>query len=136
LTEDKMNKALRTAVTRLLAGNNFKKLTNPTVPRGKTAIPKDPNDQESIGIRLDFDGKITGSDGNTYNKYQMQFNAGKIPSVMKRRRDENGSTHPVLADVLVKQDGTKDDVEASLNAAIDEFIGKGKGDNKDNKEDL
>lgn len=119
MTEDKMNKALQNALTRALANNNWKKFTNPTVALGRTAFPTDPHIQEQLGVRFDFAGKVTGADGKTYNKFKMQPCAGKIPSPIKKWRNDNEGTHAVMADVLVEEDGTMEDVEASLNAAFE-----------------
>ncbi|KAG2115176.1 uncharacterized protein F5147DRAFT_769636 [Suillus discolor] len=48
----------------------------------------------------------------------LQANAGKVPSTIKQWREANGGTHAVMADVFVKKDGTKEDVEEGLEAAI------------------
>ncbi|KAK2756475.1 hypothetical protein FQN54_005368 [Arachnomyces sp. PD_36] len=92
----------------------WKKLTNPTVRRGGTQWPKSSGDQEAHGVRLDYDGDIE-ENGQIYHRYQVQPNAGKIPSTWKAWRDKNGGTHAVIGIVKVKKGATKRDVEDALN---------------------
>ncbi|RLL94955.1 hypothetical protein CFD26_103780 [Aspergillus turcosus] len=80
------------------------------VQLGKTVWPKGKDNQETIGIRYDYDGEVTPDDG-IYHKFQIQPNAGKIPSTFKTWRDKNGGTHKVMATAFVKTDFTKDDVK-------------------------
>lgn len=42
------------------------------------------------GVRWDYDGVVKKDDGEEYHKYQLQPNAGKIPSSIKQWRDKNG----------------------------------------------
>lgn len=118
MTKDKMKKILRTAVAHAVDGNVWKKFSSPSVARGKTVFPLQSAEQEQLGVRWDYDEVIT-TDGKVYNKFQLQPNAGKVPSTIKKWREANGGTHAVMADVYVKKDGTKDDVEEGLTAAID-----------------
>jgi len=112
-----MQRQLRTLIASAIEGNTWKKLANPSASRGKTAYPKKPADQQRLGVRLDYDGVITIG-GTEYHKYQMQPNAGDdIPTTIKNWRDANGGTHAVMADVYVKKDGSKQDVENGLKAA-------------------
>ena len=117
-----MQKALKNAVSKAVDGNTWKKFTNPSAGRGKTAFPKGQAEQESVGIRWDYDGEVTKADG-VFHKFQMQPNAGKVPSSIKRWREANGGTHAVMASVLVKKDGTKDDVEQGLKEAAESVEG-------------
>ena len=108
-----MKKALQNAVGKATEGNSWKKFTHPSAGRGKTVFPKEQSEQERIGVRWDYDGEV--SKGNElYHKFQMQPNAGKVPSSIKRWRDSNGGTHAVMADVYVKKDGKEEDVKNSL----------------------
>ncbi|KAF7513612.1 hypothetical protein GJ744_008906 [Endocarpon pusillum] len=94
-----------------------KKLTNPTVNRGKTALPSSQNDLESIGLRADYDNDITAPDGTKYHKYRIQANAGDdVPASMKGwiKKQKKG-THAVLGDIYVKDNGTKQDVGDAYN---------------------
>lgn len=76
------------------------------------------------GLRLDSDGEIIWKDGLPYNKFQLQANAGKdVPSGVKRWRDAN-STHAVIADLYVKKDGSKEDVEEALEELRKKITGK------------
>lgn len=111
-----MQKALRDAVGKAVEGNSWQKFTNPSAGRGKTAFPKGQAEQERVGVRWDYDGEVSKSDG-VYHKFQMQPNAGKVPSPIKKWRDANGGTHATMASALVKQDGTKADVEKGLDEA-------------------
>ena len=80
LTADKMQRAFKPVVTDTLEGNNWHKLTEPSVDRGRTTFPRKPADQERLGVRFDYDGEDTGIGGTVYHKYQIQVNAGdKIP---------------------------------------------------------
>ncbi|KAH7931314.1 hypothetical protein BV22DRAFT_1115669 [Leucogyrophana mollusca] len=117
-----MKKILRTATTHAVNGKTWQKFTKPTVGRGKTVYPKKEAEQEQLGVRWDYDGEII-SDGTVYHKFQMQPNAGKVPSTIKQWREANGGTHAVMANAYVKKDGTKEDVEEGLKAAIDQVLG-------------
>ncbi|KAN0118954.1 hypothetical protein V8E52_004726 [Russula decolorans] len=118
-----MKKILRTAVANAVEGNVWKKFSSPSVARGKTVFPQKSAEQERFGVRWDYDKEVTTTDGKVYHKFQLQPNAGKVPSTIKKWREENGGTHGVMADVFVKKDGTKDDVEEGLTAAIDKVKG-------------
>ena len=112
-----MERAFKPVMTSALEGNNWHKLTEPTVARGRTVFPTKPADKERLGVRFDYDGEITIG-GIVYHKYQIQPNAGnKIPPTVKNWRESNGGTHAVIADLYVKKGGTKADVEASLREA-------------------
>jgi hypothetical protein len=52
----------------------MEEMARPTVKRGSTVFPKDPAEQKRLGVRYDYDGEITGEDGITYHKFQMQPN--------------------------------------------------------------
>lgn len=113
-----MQKALRAVVADAVGGKTWQKFTCPTAGRGNTVFPKKAADQERLGVRFDYDGEITNTnDGLVYHKFKMQPNAGSVPSTIKNWREANGGTHGVMADVLVKKDGTKEDVKAGLQAA-------------------
>ena len=119
LTADKMQRAFKPVVTDTLEGNNWHKLTEPSVDRGRTTFPRKPADQERLGVRFDYDGEDTGIGGTVYHKYQIQVNAGdKIPPTFKTWRENNGGTHAVMGNLYVKKGGTKADVEAALRDAI------------------
>lgn len=92
----------------------WKKLTNPTVGRGRTQWPKSSSDLENHGVRFDYDGEVE-ENGEIYHRYQVQPNAGKIPSTWKVWRDKNGGTHSVIGVVKVKKSATKAEVEGALN---------------------
>ncbi|KAG8980955.1 hypothetical protein FRB93_008836 [Tulasnella sp. JGI-2019a] len=117
-----MKKILRAAAAQAVNGNAWQKFTNLTAGQGKTVFPKKPSDQEQLGVRWDYDGEIT-SEGTIYHKFQLQANAGNVPSTIKQWRGANGGTHAVMADVLVKKDGTKEDVEEGLEVAISQVQG-------------
>lgn len=114
----KMQKTLKNAVSKAVEGNTWKKFTNPSAGRGKTAFPKGQAEQERVGVRWDYDGEVVKGD-NTYHKFQMQPNAGKVPSSIKRWREDHGGTHAVMATALVKKDGSKEEVEAGLAEATE-----------------
>ena len=61
-----MSKALEKLTDVVVAAAN--KLTKVVVSRGKTAWPKSPKEQERVGIRFDYDGKVT-KDGEVFNKF-------------------------------------------------------------------
>ena len=111
-----MLKTLRKAGSKAVENNTWKKFASPTAKRGQTAYPKDPIQQQNLGVRYDYDGEVTVAD-IVYHKFQMQPNAGAVPSSIKRWREKNGGTHAVMADVLIKKDGTREDVEEGLEKA-------------------
>ncbi|TBU23588.1 hypothetical protein BD311DRAFT_810653 [Dichomitus squalens] len=118
-----MKKVFRGLTTAVLEGNAWKKLVDPSVTRGLTAYPRKPTDQQRLGVRFDYDGEIT-IDDIVYHKYQMQPNAGDdIPATIKNWRDANGGTHAVMANVYVKKNGTKEDVEEALKGIFDSVQG-------------
>lgn len=88
--------------------------------RGKTAFPKAPKDLENLGIRWDFDGEVT-QNGQVYNKFQVQPNAGKVPSSIREWRDKNGGTHAVMGSMLVKKGGTVNDVQEGFDKFQKDF---------------
>jgi hypothetical protein len=115
-----MNKAFdkaRSAIT-----SSAKKFTNVSVNRGKTAFPKTPKDLENLGIRWDFDGEIEAN-GILYNKFQVQPNAGKVPSTIREWREKNGGTHAVMGVMYVKKGGSAQDVAEGWDNFQSEFKG-------------
>jgi hypothetical protein len=120
-----MQKFLQKVSESVVSSNGWKKLASPTVGRGLTAYPKDSAEQQRLGVRYDYDGEMTGEDGTVYHKFQMQPNAGNdIPSTIKKWRDASGGTHAVMAKVLVKKDGNKEDVKDALTEAHKGITGK------------
>jgi hypothetical protein len=111
-----MKKSVGSAVNKALDGNTWKKFTDVSVSRGKTVYPKSSGDQERVGVRWDYDGEVSKADG-VYNKFQMQPNAGKVPSSIRQWREQNGGTHSVMASAFVRKGGTKDDVKKGLEEA-------------------
>lgn len=102
------------------ATNAAKKFTNVSVNRGKTAYPKAPKELENLGIRWDFDGEVV-RDGVLYNKFQVQPNAGKVPSTIRDWREKNGGTHAVMGTMYVKKNGSVGDVEDGFEEFAEEF---------------
>ncbi|OJD21353.1 hypothetical protein ACJ73_07309 [Blastomyces percursus] len=74
------------------------------------------------GVRFDFAGSVE-EDGKKYNRFQVQVNAGnKISTSWKQWRESHAKgTHDKVATIKVLDNGTKDDVEAALDA-VDEEI--------------
>ncbi|KAI2968461.1 hypothetical protein CBS147323_4246 [Aspergillus niger] len=110
-------------ITEAVTGRGSKiweKLANPTVDRGRTQWPKSDSDLENHGVRFDYDG-IIEENGVKYHKYQVQPNAGKIPSSWKDWRDKHGGTHAVIGTVKIKEDATKEDVDESLQSLEDQL---------------
>ena len=120
-----MNKTFDLFKAHILENNRWKKLINPTVKRGKTALPLRSVDQEEIGIRLDYDGEIT-LDGANFHKYEMQPNAGsKLPKTIKDWMNKNKGTHSVMANVFIKKDSSsKEEVMSAVERAIKIFRDK------------
>jgi hypothetical protein len=100
----------------------WKKLANPTISRGKTAFPKSQKDQERLGVRLDYDGEVT-KQGVQYHKYQIQPNAGKVPTSIEQWRKKNGGTHAVMGSIYVKKNGTEKEVDAGIAEGLDSIEG-------------
>jgi hypothetical protein len=102
--------------------NGYKKLVRPSVALHKTAFPKTAADLESLGVRFDFAG-TTEENGKKFHKFQVQVNAGnKIPTSWKqwRQKHEKG-THGIVATVKIPDGGTKEDVQAALDAVDSEI---------------
>lgn len=102
--------------------NAAKKFTNVSVNRGKTAYPKSPKDLENLGVRWDFDGEVI-QEGVVYNKFQVQPNAGDVPSSIRAWRDKNGGTHAVMGNMYVKKNGSVEDVTDAFDKFTEEFEG-------------
>lgn len=117
-----MSKRAWKSVVDAVAGrepNAWKKLGKPTVDRGKTQWPKGTSELERQGVRFDYDGEVVQGD-QKYHKWQVQPNAGKIPSSWENWRDKNGGTHAVIATFKVKDNATKDEVKQALDG-LDKF---------------
>ncbi|KAK2809203.1 hypothetical protein FQN50_004039 [Emmonsiellopsis sp. PD_5] len=80
----------------------LQKFFNPTAARGKTVWPKSPADLLRYGVRWDYDGVVTHN-GKECHKFQLQPNAGKIPSTIRAWRDNNGGTHAVMGTMFIEQ---------------------------------
>lgn len=113
------DKVIKSVIVEAVKGNIWEKFANPSAARGKTAFPKTSAEQERFGIRFDYD-KVIKKEGTEYHVFKMQPNAGKIPSSIKAWRDKNG-TDAVMATVLVKKGGTREEVKAALDTAREEF---------------
>ena len=102
--------------------SGYKKLVRPSVALHKTAFPKTASEFESVGIRFDFAGSIE-EEGKKYHRFQVQVNSGnKIPTSWKqwRQKHERG-THGIVATVKIPDGGTKEDVQAALDAVDNEI---------------
>lgn len=82
------SKMLKKLPQTVISSGAWQKLANPGANRGGTEWPKKPADLERIGVRFDYGGEVT-IDGVVHHKYQVQPNAGKIPSSLKKIRDES-----------------------------------------------
>ncbi|DAA75419.1 TPA_exp: Uncharacterized protein A8136_1816 [Trichophyton benhamiae CBS 112371] len=100
---------------------DLRKFFAPTAERGKTVWPKKPADFLRYGVRWDYDGVIKGEDGKEYYKYQLQPNAGKIPSTIKAWRENNGGTHAVIATMYIEKgiDAKEEIFEQALRKSLD-----------------
>lgn len=95
------------------------KFFRPTAGRGKTVWPKNPADMLKYGIRWDYDGIITHQ-GKQCHKFQLQPNAGKIPSSIKAWREANGGTHAVITTMYIPvgEEANKTNFEAAAEEAL------------------
>lgn len=117
-----MQKSLGTAFTSLLEGNSWTKLSNPSVCRGATAVPRNPSAVVRIGLRLDYDQSIERGEGKEkvmWHRYKLQVNAGdSVPLAFKAWKKKQGSgTHAVMATVEIRDGAGKDEIEATLKEA-------------------
>ncbi|KAF4269846.1 hypothetical protein KXX33_008295 [Aspergillus fumigatus] len=99
-------------------GNLFKKL----MAVGKLAEAKPfGRKTKPIFFATDYDGIVTKDDGKEYHKYQLQPNAGKIPSTIKEWRDNNGGTHAVIATMYIEKGSEPDDnaFEAAVKSSLE-----------------
>ncbi|PPQ88106.1 hypothetical protein CVT25_014402 [Psilocybe cyanescens] len=121
-----MQKALGAAFTSLLEKNGWQKLSNPTVSRGATAVPRSQTAIARIGLRLDYNDFIEkGDDKTKWHQFKLQVNAGDtIPNAFKNWRDkQEKGTHAVMATVEVRDGADKDEVEAALKDATKDVRG-------------
>jgi hypothetical protein len=121
-----MQKALGTAFSSLLEQNSWKKLSNPSVPRGVTAVPRSPTAVARIGLRLDYDNYVEkGVDKVKWHRYKLQVNAGDtIPNAFKNWRDsQTKGTHAVMATIEIRDGADKDEIEAALKEATKDVQG-------------
>lgn len=113
-----MNSAIEKFAKFAASASKATKLTSLTVHRGLTALPTKSIDEQSYGLRADFDGEMV-CNGVKYNKFEIQPNAGsKIPSAVEQWRDKNGGTHAKIGSIYVKDGGTQEDVKH----AFEEFL--------------
>ncbi|PWY91882.1 hypothetical protein BO94DRAFT_461369 [Aspergillus sclerotioniger CBS 115572] len=100
---------------------DLKKFFSPTAARGKPVWPKTQADLLRYGVRWDYDGIITKEDGKEYHKFQLQPNAGKVPSTIKEWRDNNGGTHAVMATMYIDKGTNPDDetFEAAVKSSLE-----------------
>lgn len=105
-----------------LLQDGYKKLVRPSVSIHKTAFPKTKPDLEKMGVRFDFAGTIEDG-GKKFHRFQVQVNSGnKIPISWKQWREKHEKgTHGIVATVRVPDGGSKEDVEAALNAVDKEI---------------
>lgn len=96
----------------------WERLGGPTVARGRTQWPKTQSELERLGVRFDYDGEVM-ENNQKYHKWQIQPNAGKIPSSWKEWRDRHGGTHAVIGIILVKDGATSDEVHEVLTTIED-----------------
>ena len=71
------------------------------------------------GVRWDYDG-VVARNGKQYHKYQLQPNAGKIPTTIKNWRDKNGGTHAVMGTMYIEEgvETSPDAFEDALNDCV------------------
>jgi hypothetical protein len=75
-----------------------------------------------LGVRFDSAGTIEEG-GRKFHRFQVQVNAGnKIPSSWKQwRQNHEKGTHGIVATIKVPDGGTRDDVQAALDAVDDDI---------------
>lgn len=83
--------------------SDLRKFFKPSVSKGKTVWPKTSADLLRYGVRWDYDGVVT-YENKKCHKFQLQPNAGKIPSTIKQWRDKNGGTHAVIGVMYIPVD--------------------------------
>ncbi|KKK23234.1 hypothetical protein P175DRAFT_0472969 [Aspergillus ochraceoroseus IBT 24754] len=106
----------------ILLQDGYKKLIRPTVPVHKTAFPKTTPELEKLGVRFDYAGTIE-EDEKKFHRFQVQVNSGnKIPTSWKQwRQKHKEGTHGNVATIKVPDGGTKEDVQAALDAVDKEI---------------
>ncbi|KAI9673930.1 MAG: hypothetical protein M1817_002136 [Caeruleum heppii] len=104
-------------VIRVISSNpsDLKKFFKPSVSRGHTVWPKTSADLLRYGVRWDYDGVVT-YEGKECHRFQLQPNAGKIPSTIKEWREKHGGTHAVIC-VMYIPAGTDPDPKILEEAA-------------------
>ncbi|KAJ5481519.1 hypothetical protein N7475_000331 [Penicillium sp. IBT 31633x] len=91
--------------------NGYKKLVRPSVTLHKTAFPKTAADLESLGVRFDFVGTIE-ENRKKFHRFQVQK--------QWRQKHEKG-THGIVITIKIPDGGTKEDVQAALDAVDSEI---------------
>lgn len=114
-------RALRQKVKRtLLDGKGWEKLARVTVKEGEIAQPTNPLKRTELGVRFIYIGQAVCEDG-IYNRFFMKPNAGNIETTLKKWRDRRGQAsgaHATMAEMLVKRNGDKKDVEKAIDQVM------------------
>ena len=112
-----MDKTFAKAIPSLLEKNGWKRLANPSVTRGVTAVPKNPTAAARIGLRLDYNGFVEKR--VKFHQFKLQVNAGDtIPTSFKNwRNSQKRGMHAVMATVEIRDGTDKDEVEFALRKA-------------------
>jgi hypothetical protein len=99
--------------------SDLRKFFKPTVGRGKTVWPKTAADLLRHGVRWDYDGIVTYNNTECH-RFQLQPNAGKIPSTIKEWREKNGGTYAVIAvmHIPVDTEPSAEVIEDAAKAAL------------------
>ncbi|KAI4249586.1 MAG: hypothetical protein LQ352_005569 [Teloschistes flavicans] len=116
-----MKRAGKEILKKATEGNRWKKFVRVSVNPGNTVWPKAPAELEAVGVRWDYVCEVARADG-VYHKFKIQANKGKIPQTIQEWAQKNGGTHAVMAEMFVKKDGTKEDVEEGIRDAFYEVI--------------
>lgn len=76
---------------------------------------------EQLGVRFNFAGTIE-KNGRKFHRFQVQVNAGKIPTSWKqwRQKHEKG-THGIVATVEIPDNGSEEEVQEALDAVDDQI---------------
>ena len=106
----------------LLDGKGWEKLTRVTVKEGEIAQPTNPLKRTELGVRFIYIGQVVCEDG-IYNRFFMKPNAGNIQTTLKKWRNWRGQAsgaHTTMAEMFVKRNGSKKDVEKGIDRVTEE----------------
>jgi hypothetical protein len=100
------------------------KITNPSVSRGSTAVPRKPSEKQRFGFRLDYDGDKMINNVK-HHLFKLQANAEAEDQSIKDFIKAQGKkgTHTVIATVAIPESADEEQVRKSLDEGLGAWYG-------------